>query len=64
MRNMNESVEPSPTAPVVCPFCNAATIETTSKAITVSTYWRCLKCGEIWNVSRLRATHGRNTYRW
>lgn len=63
MKNI-DTAEPDTIAPAVCPFCNAATIETTSKAINVSTYWRCLKCGEIWNVGRLRATHGRSTYRW
>jgi hypothetical protein len=34
-------------------------VATTSKAVTLSTYWRCTACGQIWNVSRLR--HGGHT---
>jgi hypothetical protein len=25
---------------------------TTSKVIDTTTYWRCLTCGEVWNVDR------------
>jgi len=44
-------------APEACPFCNSADITTTSKAMNVSTYWRCTACGQIWNVGRLRCGH-------
>jgi hypothetical protein len=27
----------------------------TTKAITAESYWRCVSCGEIWNVSRRNA---------
>ena len=42
-----------------CPFCNSVDVTTTSKAVNVSTYWRCTACGQIWNVGRLQ--HGRRT---
>jgi hypothetical protein len=41
-------------APKACPFCKSVEVTTTSKAVTVSTYWRCGACGQIWNVGRLR----------
>ena len=45
----------SPTSgPVACPFCKSRDVKTTSKAVNVSTYWRCTGCGQIWNASRLQ----------
>ena len=41
-------------APKACPFCKSADITTTSKTMNVSTYWRCIGCGQIWNVDRLQ----------
>ena len=43
----------APIAPKACPFCNSLKITTTSKAVSVSTYWRCTDCGQIWNADRL-----------
>ena len=40
-------------APAGCPFCKSEKVVTTSKALTVATYWRCETCGQIWNPSRL-----------
>ena len=39
--------------PTVCPFCKSDAISTTSKAVDDNTYWRCRRCGQIWNQSRL-----------
>ena len=39
-------------APACCPACGSTDLQTTSKTIDVSTYWRCNACGEVWNVSR------------
>lgn len=47
-----------------CPFCGSARVTTATKAITDSTYWRCLACGEIWNPSRARARRPANSSRW
>jgi transposase-like protein len=47
------------TAPEACPFCKSRDIATTSKAVDASTYWRCTKCGQIWNAFRLQQ-HGRH----
>ena len=64
MRDINESTVPDVVAPTVCPFCESADISTTSKAVTVSSYWRCAKCGQIWNSGRLREQRPADIFRW
>jgi uncharacterized Zn finger protein len=55
--------EPKPVeTPVRCPACGARELNTTSKVIDRNTYWRCLACGEVWNLIR-RETGGRFGYR-
>jgi transposase-like protein len=44
---------PETDAPKSCPFCNSVNVRTTSKEVSVLTYWRCAACGQIWNASRL-----------
>lgn len=44
--------------PGCCPFCQSSAVGTLAKAITSATYWRCHRCGEVWNVARLE-TAGR-----
>jgi transposase-like protein len=51
MRNQDETLT-STEAPTACPACGARDLTTVSKTVDVSTYWRCVKCGEVWNVSR------------
>jgi len=52
-------------APTACPFCHSPKIMTTSDKVTTSSYWRCETCGEMWNVSRLRASSRfNNGRRW
>ena len=46
-----EHPRPSPR----CPSCGTFTAETHSKAVDVSTYWRCTRCGEVWNAARREA---------
>jgi transposase-like protein len=40
--------------PTTCPACKSREL-TTSKPVTSESYWRCLKCGEVWNAERLEA---------
>jgi transposase-like protein len=47
--------EPEVTAPEKCPFCASVELTNNNKTATASTYWRCTKCGEIWNAARLQA---------
>ncbi len=37
-----------------CPFCGGKQVTTNSAKVSDGTYWRCQKCGQIWNPSRLR----------
>jgi transposase-like protein len=38
--------------PSACPACRSASVTTTEKNPDVNSYWRCKRCGEIWNVGR------------
>ncbi len=38
--------------PAKCPHCGGRDLTTTSKIIDANTYWRCLTCGEVWNLDR------------
>jgi hypothetical protein len=53
--NMRPVVDKSSgVVPTGCPACQSTEIATTSKTIDAATYWRCRKCGEVWNVGRRR----------
>jgi transposase-like protein len=49
----NETKETTP--PSACPACRSSDITTANKTVTAETYWRCLACGEVWNVARREA---------
>ena len=49
--------------PSVCPACRSSAIITTAKSPDVNAYWRCKKCGEVWNVSR-RESRRSGVNRW
>lgn len=53
----NQNGEPV-AAPSACPVCRGSDITTTSKVLTVETYWRCVACGEVWNVGRRQSAAG------
>lgn len=50
-RPTQDNVQP----PATCPVCRSKELTTTSKTVTTASYWRCLKCGEVWNAERLEA---------
>ena len=37
--------------PPACPKCQSPDACSASKRPTVESYWRCLRCGEVWNPS-------------
>jgi transposase-like protein len=41
--------------PTHCPFCQSNSIGVKDRKVTDASYWRCEKCGELWNPGRLRA---------
>jgi transposase-like protein len=42
--------------PKACPACRSTDLTSTSKTVTVTSYWRCLRCGEVWNEERRGGT--------
>jgi predicted Zn finger-like uncharacterized protein len=38
--------------PPACPSCSSTAAVTTSSSPDADSYWRCTKCGEVWNVAR------------
>jgi transposase-like protein len=55
---------PEPAAPApLCPACRSTDVTTGTAVATVQSYWRCLACGEVWNVGR-RESQPRSRYGW
>jgi transposase-like protein len=52
-----QEAESAPLQPSRCPTCNGRQIVTTSKTIDRETYWRCVSCGEVWNLDRCRSAY-------
>ena len=48
----------------LCPACRATNVTTTSKTVSAATYWRCVACGEVWNVARRESSTSRGAGRW
>ena len=59
----NQETRREPKAPSACPACGSRDMTTTSKAVTVESYWRCVSCGEVWNQTRREASHAGRS-RW
>lgn len=49
--------------PSKCPGCQSSSISTTAKTPDANSYWRCGRCGEVWNVSRRHDLRG-GANRW
>ena len=47
-----------------CPYCASDRVTTTNTTLSVSTYWRCDACGEIWNPGRARTEPPFSYRRW
>jgi ribosomal protein L37AE/L43A len=62
-RRGSSGSETHASAPAACPVCRSADVKTTAKNIDASTYWRCGRCGEVWNVGRREAGR-RHASRW
>lgn len=39
-------------SPPPCPSCRSTDTVTTSASPDADSYWRCTKCGDVWNVAR------------
>lgn len=47
-----DSRDDDPATPSECPACRSAAITTSARSRDVNAYWRCERCGEVWNASR------------
>ncbi len=45
--------------PPTCPKCGSRDTSSAAKRPTSNSYWRCLKCGDVWNPSQLSAGSGK-----
>ena len=43
-----------------CPACRSASVTTTAKRPDADSYWRCERCGEVWNIGRRHAEPNRS----
>ena len=50
--------------PAVCPACRSTELTTASKVVDANTYWRCKRCGEVWNATRRAAPSEWRRGRW
>ena len=57
------SSDASGTRPDKCPECGSTAVGTLAKEITAATYWRCHRCGHVWNPGRDRANQRSNRWR-
>ena len=46
-------VEASLSQPPRCPKCRSTETSSAAKRPTANSYWRCLKCGDVWNPALL-----------
>ena len=53
-----------PEPPSACPACRSSAISTTAKSPDATSYWRCDKCGEIWNAGRRDGERGGGVSGW
>jgi hypothetical protein len=51
------------TTPPACPSCRSTDAVTTATRPDADSYWRCTKCGEVWNVARSQ-TDRYGAHRW
>ena len=52
---------PPVAAPKSCPACASTTLASTAKVPTAESYWRCMRCGEVWSPARRMSP---STRRW
>lgn len=53
------SESPRLNQPPACPKCGSRQASSAAKRPTENSYWRCLKCGDVWNPAQLATRIGR-----
>jgi transposase-like protein len=54
---------PHASVPDSCPTCQSTSITTTAKIPDSTSYWRCTKCGDVWNDARRQVPRS-GGHRW
>jgi predicted Zn finger-like uncharacterized protein len=65
MKDVTPSEPPKTAAdmpPPPCPSCRSTATVTTSPNPNAESYWRCTKCGDVWNVARAQADRYRTRH--
>jgi len=50
--NQSDLGSASTNSPKACPACRSTAVTTSAKHPDANSYWRCERCGEMWNVGR------------
>jgi predicted Zn finger-like uncharacterized protein len=64
MKASAPSISTSPPTAGSCPGCESLSIVTTSKTPDADSYWRCTKCGDVWNMARSRGSRANGRDDW
>ena len=56
--NRSDSADTTSSRPA-CPACRSASVTTTARNPDINSYWRCERCGEVWNIGRRSDRHSR-----
>lgn len=59
----NESTDKRLARPPSCPKCLSPDTCSASKRPSADSYWRCLRCGDVWNPSLLFGAPQRQWHR-
>jgi hypothetical protein len=57
--NPRDEGKEAPLPPKHCPSCRSRDVTTSAKVIDTNSYWRCVACGEVWNLARRQTDHAR-----
>jgi transposase-like protein len=57
--NPRDEAKEAPLPPKNCPSCRSRDVTTSAKVVDTNTYWRCVACGEVWNLARRQTDHAR-----
>ena len=57
--NPRDEGKEAPLPPKNCPSCRSRDVTTSAKIVDSNTYWRCVACGEVWNLARRQTDNAR-----
>jgi len=63
LHSINSTDRGRPAPQPSCPKCESPDTCSAAKRPTANSYWRCLRCGDVWNPSLLFGAPQRRWYR-